>query len=138
MVILGNPPYSGHSANKGDWINNLLHGIAAVRMEGALANYFRWTASRSRNAIQTWLNNDYVSSSVLPIDGLCRQGYGVLGFITDHSYLDRLTFRGMRQAFMRDFDEILCTRPSWQQQKKEKAPTGYPDKTYSIFSKAWR
>jgi predicted helicase len=26
MVILGNPPYSGHSSNKGDWITNLLHG----------------------------------------------------------------------------------------------------------------
>src|SRR6266704_3466846 len=26
MVVLGNPPYSGHSANKGKWITNLLHG----------------------------------------------------------------------------------------------------------------
>ncbi|MEI7834754.1 MAG: N-6 DNA methylase, partial [bacterium] len=26
MVVLGNPPYSGHSANKGEWIKNLLHG----------------------------------------------------------------------------------------------------------------
>ncbi|MEN9849013.1 MAG: hypothetical protein RL368_1753, partial [Pseudomonadota bacterium] len=27
MVILGNPPYSGHSANTGQWINDLLHGM---------------------------------------------------------------------------------------------------------------
>jgi len=27
MVILGNPPYSGHSANKGKWIRDLLRGI---------------------------------------------------------------------------------------------------------------
>ena len=26
MVILGNPPYSGHSANKGQWIKDLLRG----------------------------------------------------------------------------------------------------------------
>ena len=26
MVVLGNPPYSGHSANKGPWIKDLLRG----------------------------------------------------------------------------------------------------------------
>lgn len=37
MVVLGNPPYSGHSANTGDWIAGLLRGTATGQKTG---NYF--------------------------------------------------------------------------------------------------
>jgi len=39
MVILGNPPYSGHSANKGQWINNLLRS-QGEGAEGLPPSYF--------------------------------------------------------------------------------------------------
>ncbi len=57
MVILGNPPYSGHSANKGEWITRLLHGEEIVAGKGKSARHARpapisrWTASRSASAI---------------------------------------------------------------------------------------
>ena len=35
-----------------------------------------------------------------------KTGEGVLGFVTNHSYLDNPTFRGMRQSLMKTFDEI--------------------------------
>ena len=38
MVVLGNPPYSGHSANKGQWIRNLLRGADGIEPTG---NYFQ-------------------------------------------------------------------------------------------------
>ena len=38
MVVMGNPPYSGHSANKGDWINDLLKG--KLPDGGKTANYY--------------------------------------------------------------------------------------------------
>jgi hypothetical protein len=42
MVILGNPPYSGHSANFGEWITQLLKGVlTGYSQEEAVANYFQ-------------------------------------------------------------------------------------------------
>lgn len=40
MVVLGNPPYSGHSANKGTWISDLLHGKDAITGKPT-SNYFQ-------------------------------------------------------------------------------------------------
>ena len=57
-----------------------------------------------------------------------QTGYGVLGFITDHGYLDNPTFRGMRQALMRDFDKIYLLDLHGNSRKKEKTPAGDPDK----------
>ncbi len=39
MVVIGNPPYSGHSANKGEWITHLLHGDDG-RAGTTAGNYF--------------------------------------------------------------------------------------------------
>jgi hypothetical protein len=38
--VLGNPPYSGHSANKGEWITNLLHGKDGESPR-EVGNYFK-------------------------------------------------------------------------------------------------
>ena len=56
---IGNPPYSGHSANKGEWITDLLHG-GGGRAGTTAGNYFEVDSLRLENATPKWLNDDYV------------------------------------------------------------------------------
>ena len=100
MVILGNPPYSGHSANSNQWINDLL------RSTGKIANYFEVDGQALSERNPKWLNDDYVKFIRFAHWRIMQTGYGVLAFVTNHGYLDNPTFRGMRQALMQDFDDI--------------------------------
>lgn len=93
MVVLGNPPYSGISANKGEWITKLI-------------DTYRKVDGKSLGEHKVWLQNDYVKFIRFGQWRIELTGQGILGFITDHSYLDSPTFRGMRQALMNTFTEI--------------------------------
>ena len=103
MVVLGNPPYSGHSANKGLWIRELLRGIDG---EEATGSYFEVDGAPLGERNPKWLNDDYVKFIRFAQRRIERTKEGVLGFVTNHSYLDNPTFRGMRQSLMDTFDEI--------------------------------
>ena len=131
MVILGNPPYSGHSANKGEWIHWLLRG-----MEGGkpTANYFQVDGEKLGEKNPKWLNNDYVKFIRFAQWRINRTGEGILGFITDNSYLDNPTFRGMRQSLIKDFDEIYLLDLHGNSNKKEMVPGGRVD--MNVFDKA--
>ena len=50
-----------------------------------------------------------------------------MGFVTNHSYLDNPTFRGMRQSLMETFDEIYLLDLHGNSKKKERAPDGGND-----------
>ena len=56
-----------------------------------------------------------------------QTGNGILAFITNHSYLDNPTFRGMRQSLMHSFDEIYLLNLHGNTKKKEVAPDGSRD-----------
>jgi predicted helicase len=121
MVILGNPPYSGHSANTGVWINELLRGI------GDEANYFQVDGEPLKERNPKWLNDDYVKFIRFAQWRIQQTGYGVLAFVTNHGYLDNPTFRGMRQSLMQAFDEIYILDLHGNSKKKEKSPDGTVD-----------
>lgn len=115
LVILGNPPYSGHSANKGDWISEQIETYKMV--DGKPLG--------EKNP--KWLQDDYVKFIRFAQWKIDQIGEGVLGFITNHSYLDNPTFRGMRQSLMTSFDEIYIYDLHGNSLKKEKAPDGSKD-----------
>jgi predicted helicase len=115
MVVLGNPPYSGHSANKGEWIDGLLREYYFV--DGAPLG--------ERNP--KWLQDDYVKFIRFGEWRVDKTGHGILAFITNHSYLDNPTFRGMRQHLMTTFDEIYVLDLHGNSKKKEKTPEGGKD-----------
>lgn len=119
MVVLGNPPYSGHSANKGKWITDLLHDKGG--------NYFEVDGKTLGERNPKWLNNDYVRFIRFAQWRIERTGYGILAFITDNSYLDSPTFRGMRQSLMQIFDEIYILDLHGNSKKKERSPDGTKD-----------
>jgi predicted helicase len=56
-----------------------------------------------------------------------QAGEGVLGFITNHGYINNPTFRGMRQSLMKSFNEIYILNLHGNSLKKEKCPDGSKD-----------
>ena len=116
MVVLGNPPYSGHSANKGTWITGLIN------------RYKRGVPELQKPGQAKWLSDDYVKFIRFAQWRIERTGEGVLGFITNHSYLDNRTFQGMRRSLMETFDEIRLLDLHGNARKKERAPDGGEDK----------
>ena len=124
MVVIGNPPYSGHSANKGMWIKRLLEGWDDDRETD---NYFVVDGEPLGERNSKWLNDDYVKFIRFAQWKIDRTGEGVLGYVTNHSYLDNPTFRGMRQSLMRTFNEIYLLDMHGNKKRKEKAPDGSKD-----------
>ena len=126
MVILGNPPYSGHSANKGEWINQLLKGFDR-RTGRRTDSYFEVDGKPLGERTSQWLNDDYVKFIRFAQWRIEKTGYGILAFVTNHGYLDNPTFRGMRQSLMRTFDEIYLLDLHGNSKKKERCPDGTKD-----------
>ena len=124
MVVLGNPPYSGHSANKGPWIAGLLRGRDGADETGS---YFHLDGAPLGERNPKWLNDDYVKFIRFAQWRIARTGEGVLGFVTNHGWLDNPTFRGMRKSLMDSFDEIRLLDLHGNAKKKERAPDGAKD-----------
>ena len=123
-VIIGNPPYSGHSANKGAWIRELLRGRAGTQRA---ENYFEVDGGPLNERNPKWLNDDYVKFIRLASWQIERTGRGVLGFITNHSYLDNPTFRGMRESLAATFPRAHLLDLHGNAKKKDRAPDGGKD-----------
>jgi hypothetical protein len=134
LVITGNPPYSGHSKNKGLWIAT------------QIAKYREEFPELSKPAQGKWLQDDYVKFirfAQMKMDGgdfecVDNQGdvqtvrlqgvdQGIVGVITNHSYLDNPTFKGMRKSLMETFDQIYVLDLHGNSKKKEHAPDGGED-----------
>lgn len=116
LVIVGNPPYSGHSSNSGKWITDLIDTYKEV--DGQPLG--------ERNP--KWLQDDYVKFLRFAQWKIEQSGKGVVGMITNHAYIDNPTFRGMRQSLMKTYDEIYILDLHGNSLKKETCPDGSPDK----------
>lgn len=117
MVMIGNPPYSGESQNKGEWIMHL--------MEDYKKEPGGETQLKERNP--KWINDDYVKFIRLAQYYIERNKYGVIGFINPHGFLDNPTFRGMRWNLLKTFDKIYTINLHGNNKKKEVGPDGSPD-----------
>jgi Type ISP C-terminal specificity domain/N-6 DNA Methylase len=115
LVITGNPPYSGHSLNKGQWITGLIESYKQV--DG------RPLGEKNPK----WLQDDYVKFIRFAQWKMEQVEAGVVGIITNHSFLDNPTFRGMRQSLMRTFNRIYVLDLHGNRKKKETAPDGGKD-----------
>jgi len=117
MVVMGNPPYSGHSANKGEWIMNLID------------EYKKEPGGEKKLQEQNpkWLNDDYVKFIRYGQHFVEKNGEGILSFINPHGFLDNPTFRGMRWNLLRTFDKIFTINLHGNAKKGETAPDGSED-----------
>lgn len=117
MVMIGNPPYSGESQNKGKWIMSLMESYKKEPGGKSQLN--------ERNP--KWLNDDYVKFIRLAQDYIENNGEGIIGFINPHGYLDNPTFRGMRWNLLKTFDKIYTIDLHGNSKKKETCPDGSKD-----------
>lgn len=115
MVVLGNPPYSGHSANKGEYIRRLVE------------DYKRDYPDLNRPAQGKWLQDDYVKFIRFAQERIVRTGAGVLAFVTNNRYLRNRTFRGMRDQLMNAFSDIYILDLHGDSLRGETSPDGTPD-----------
>jgi hypothetical protein len=74
-----------------------------------------------------WLKNDYVKFIRFGHWRINRTGEGILALITDNSYLDNPTFRGMRQSLLNEFNAIYIFNLHGNREKKEQSPDGSVD-----------
>lgn len=122
LVILGNPPYSGISANMTEWTDELLK----TDKDGA-QSYYKVDDMPLGEKNPKWLQDDYVKFLRFAQWKIHKAGRGIVGMITNHSYLNNPTFRGMRQSLMNTFNEIYIIDLHGNSLKKEKAPDGSKD-----------
>ena len=113
-VIIGNPPYSGTSANMGEWITGLIDS-------------YRKVDEQPLGERKLWLQDDYVKFIRFGQWRIQKTGRGILAFITNHGYLDNPTFRGMRQSLMQTFTDIYLVDLHGNAKKRETTPEGGKD-----------
>jgi predicted helicase len=151
MVVLGNPPYSGHSANASEKIIVIEQGIKYTiitkkgkRIEkiagpkgvkikkktfigNLIQDYYQVDGKPLGEKNPKWLQDDYVKFLRYGQYRIQQTGAGVLAFITNHGYIDNPTFRGMRQQVMQTFSEIYILDLHGNAKKKEVCPDGSED-----------
>ncbi|MCS6821603.1 MAG: N-6 DNA methylase [Microscillaceae bacterium] len=115
LVIVGNPPYAGHSKNNGEWIKNEIKKY----------NFVDGKPLGERNP--KTLQDDYVKFIRFAQDKMDKAEQGIVGIITNHSFLDNPTFRGMRQSLMNTFDQMYFIDLHGNAKKKETTPEGKKD-----------
>ena len=95
---------------------------------GELIEYYKVIDGKwLREKNPKWLQDDYVKFIRFAQWKIEQMGEGVLGFITNHSFLDNPTFRGMRQSLMNSFNEIYVLDLHGSSLRKEKCPDGSKD-----------
>ena len=120
LVILGNPPYNGFAG-------------MAVDEERALSDAYR-VPKRVRRPEGQGLNDLYIRFFRMAERRIAdKTGQGVVCFISNYSWLDGLSFTGMRERYLEAFDAIGIDCLNGDKYKTGKVtPDGTPDP--SIFS----
>jgi Type ISP C-terminal specificity domain/N-6 DNA Methylase len=115
-VVIGNPPWAGHSKNRSRDIDVLV-AESYLRVDGKPLG--------ERNP--KWLRDDYVKFLRFAQAKIDQNGEGVLGFVTNHGFIDNPTFRGLRRSLLDTFDEIYVLDLHGNQRKRESNPNGTPE-----------
>ena len=110
MVVLGNPPYSVSSANRGDWIERLIQDYKEGLQEK-----------------KTSLDDDYIKFIRFAQWRIDRTGLGVVGIVSNNSYLRGLTHRRMRESLLTSFDSLYVVNLRGDARVGDVAPDGSPD-----------
>jgi len=112
LVIMGNPPYSVRSMNKSDFI------------EEAMKVYKEDVRTEKKYGV---LEDDYIKFIRFAHWKIDQSKKGVIGMITNNSYLSGVIHRGMRKKLLESFDEIYILNLHGNSRIGEKAPLGGKD-----------
>ncbi len=126
IVVLGNPPYAGHSSNAATKMSGDARVFTNVGKQIESYKSIDGVSLGERNS--KWLQDDYVKFLAFAQKRIESSGEGIVAFITNHGYLDNPTFRGMRKSFLESFSTLYLLDLHGNAKKKEVAPDGTPDK----------
>jgi hypothetical protein len=120
IVILGNPPYNGYAG-------------LAIEEERDLSNAYR-TTKRAPAPQGQGLNDLYIRFFRMAERRIVeKSGEGIISFISNYSWLDGLSFTGMREKYLEVFDSVTVDCLNGDKYKTGKlTPEGEPDP--SVFS----
>ena len=116
LVILGNPPYNGFAG-------------MAVDEERELSEAYR-TTRRVRRPEGQGLNDLYVRFFRMAERRIVEKtGRGIVCFISNYSWLDGLSFTGMRERYLEAFDAVRIDNLHGDRIISEYAPDGRTSET---------
>ena len=155
MVVLGNPPYSVSSQNGSkrkrilnqdekyladieytgsDWNRIYKTGkagktITELTYIGELLELYKGRVRLEKEKNIQPLDDDYIKFIRFAQQQIQKtpKGYGIIGFITNHSYLNGLIHRGMREELLKYFDTLYIMDLHGNSLLKESAPDGSVD-----------
>ncbi|MFA7327188.1 MAG: type ISP restriction/modification enzyme [Candidatus Kapaibacterium sp.] len=110
MCVIGNPPYSVSSSNKGEWIQNLIK------------DYKKDLNERKIN-----LDDDYIKFIRYGQHYIEKNGEGILAYISNNSFIDGITHRQMRKNLLETFDKIYILDLHGNSRIKETCSDGTVD-----------
>lgn len=116
LVVLGNPPYSVSSSNL----------IKEESEYKKLYESYKEIVRKEEKNIQP-LSDDYIKFIAFAHWKVKQAGQGIVGMITNNSYLDGLIHRDMRRKLSEDFDEIYILNLHGNSKRKEITPKGKKD-----------
>lgn len=111
MVVLGNPPYSVSSSNKGEWITNLCEV---------------YKKNLNERNIQP-LSDDYIKFIRYGQYFVDKNNEGILAYISNNSFIDGTIHRQMRRSLLETFDKIYIIDLHGNSRKNEVCPDGSKD-----------
>lgn len=106
MCVIGNPPYSVSSSNKGEWIENLMHD---------------YKKNLNERNIQP-LSDDYIKFIRYGQHYIEKNGEGILAYISNNSFIDGITHRQMRNNLLKTFSKIFILDLHGSSMKNETTP----------------
>jgi hypothetical protein len=118
-VVIGNPPYAGHSSNVGAWITHLVD------------DYYVVDGKPLGEKNPKWLRDDYVKFIRLGEHLISQSGGGIQSYITNHGYIGNPTFRGMREHLLGTFASLDILDLHGSTKKGEQSQTG--DRDENVF-----
>ncbi|MBT3206970.1 MAG: N-6 DNA methylase, partial [Bacteroidetes bacterium] len=138
LVITGNPPYSGSSENISFNMKKITKTYKSGKTREVKKKIDTWIGKMVKDYYKIenvtinennpkWLQDDYVKFIRFAQYKIEQTGEGVVAIITNHSFLENPTFRGMRYNLMKAFDQILIIDLHGNSKKMEKTPEGEKD-----------
>ena len=109
LVITGNPPYNTNSK----------HSFPLIK------SYIPKDKIKEKNS--KILNDDYVKFIRFAEDKIVQSGQGIIGIITNNSFINGPIFRGMRKHLIENFEQIYIVDLHGNSRKNEKSPDGSVD-----------
>jgi predicted helicase len=117
-VVIGNPPYAQMSANLSESVINLISPFRYINNERIV--------EKSALSLERNLNDDYIK--FLRIAELkLESSVGVIGYVTNNSYVDAITLRGVRWNLLQSFPSIRLLNLHGDSDKKDVSSDGTVD-----------